>query len=307
MAKVFIGMPAYNGERFITEAIESLRNQSYSDWTLYISDDASTDSTPAICREYARKDNRIIYCRQEKNLGIFPNFKFLLDRADGPYFMWAAHDDIREKDYLRVCVERLEQDKTLGLATTCMAAIDSFGRTLVEELALTRLSGKPRFMGVARYVLQPEILGKCNLMYGLFRTDAARTTWSAYPQRRVWGQDYMFSLALTSRFAVYVDERILFKKRLGGISSPGALLNDTKDGVRRLEFAQPKNHMFPFGRFKSYFIGHMEALRGTPYQPLAAILLLMRLPRSFIIHVRERSIKSFIRRTFAKCLYANNR
>ncbi|MBI4224881.1 MAG: glycosyltransferase family 2 protein [Candidatus Sungbacteria bacterium] len=302
MAKVFIGMPAYNGERFIREAIESIINQSYADWILFISDDASTDNTPTICKEYAKKDSRIVYYRQEKNLGIFPSFKFLLDRAESEYFMWAAHDDIREKDYLKVCVEHMEQNTKLGLATTRMAAIDSFGRTLVEELALTRLSGKPGYLNVARYVLQPEILGKCNLMYGLFRLDAARATWQAYPQRHVWGQDYMFSLALISRYEIYVDPQILFKKRLGGISSPRALLDDKKDSVQKLEFKQPKNHMFPFGRFKGYFMGHMEALAGTPYRPLAAVLLFIRLPRAFIIHVKERSFKKAFKRIFAKIL-----
>ncbi|MBU4353452.1 glycosyltransferase, partial [Candidatus Parcubacteria bacterium] len=89
MAKVFIGMPAYNGERFIGEAIESLLNQSFSDFTLFISDDASTDGTQAICENYAKKDPRIICHRQEKNIGMFPNFKFLLDRANGDFFMWA--------------------------------------------------------------------------------------------------------------------------------------------------------------------------------------------------------------------------
>ena len=66
MAKVFIGMPAYNGERFIKEAIDSLRGQSYVDWVMLISDDASTDKTRAICEEYAKKDQRITYYRQEK-------------------------------------------------------------------------------------------------------------------------------------------------------------------------------------------------------------------------------------------------
>lgn len=300
MAKVFIGMPAYNGERFIRDAIESIINQRYTDWTLLISDDASTDNTPTICKEYATKDTRIIYSRQEKNIGIFPSFKFVLDQAKGEYFMWAAHDDIREKDYLRVCVEHLERNKNLGLATTCMAAIDSFGRTLVEELTLTRLSGKPSFINVARYVLQPEILGKCNLMYGLFRTKMARATWRAYPQRHVWGQDYMFSLALISRFEIYVDPQILFKKRLGGISSPHALLNDKQNEGRKLEYKQPKNHMFPFGRFKGYFAGHMEALTSTSYRPLAAALLCARLPRALVIHIKERSFRSFFRRILIK-------
>lgn len=293
-------MPAYNGERFIGEAIESLLNQSFFDFTLFISDDASTDGTRAICEMYTKKDQRIIYYRQTKNLGLFANFKFVLGKADAPYFMWAAQDDIREKDYLKVCAGKLENNGHLGLATTVMAVTDSFGKTLTEEKDLVCLSGKPRIRQVAKYILQPEILGKCNLMYGLWRIGVVKSVWEAYPQRHTWGQDYMFSLALISRFPVFVDKSVLFKKRLGGFSSPQALQNDKEEAARSLECKNPKNNMFPFGRFKSYFRGHMEALRGTNYRPLAAIILFMRLPRAFFIYLSERNYKKFIRRFFNK-------
>src|SRR3989344_1114651 len=291
---VFIGMPVYNGERFIREAIESIINQSYPHWKLFISDDCSTDKTPEFCKEFSVIDKRIVYCQQNKNTGIFVNQGFTLDRADSEYFMWAAQDDIREKDYITVCLEHLEKNKNLGFATTVMAAIDSYGRTLIEEKDLLKLSGKPGIIAVARYVLQPEILGKCNLMYGFFRTRVARAVWNAYPMRKVWGPDYMFSLALISRYEIYVDKKVLFKKRLGGSSSPEALLGDRKDKERMLEYKNPKNHMFQYGRFGSYFSGHMEALQGTPYQALAAILLMIRLPRAFLIYLKERNFKKLI-------------
>ena len=301
MAKVFIGMPVYNGERLMSQAIDSLIGQSYTDWVLFISDDASKDKTQSICKEYAKKDPRIIYFRQEKNIGIFASFKFVLDQARGDYFMWAAHDDMWEKNYLQICVEYLEKDKGLGLATTCNQTIDSFGRKVLESPWMKHLSGKPGYTQVARYVLEPEALGKNNLIYGLFRTEAAKVVWQAYPQRAVWGQDYHVCLAIISRFGVMVDPQMLFKKRLGGYSSPKLSLTNPQDKVTEMGFEAPKkDQIFPFGRFNSYFRGHMEALQGTPYRPLAALLLLIRLPRSFIIHVRERSVKSFIKRIFTK-------
>src|SRR3990167_2934523 len=199
MTKVFIGMPAYNGERFIREAIESVIGQSYADWVMLISDDASTDKTRAICEEYTKKDSRITYYRQEKNIGMFPNFKFLLDHADNEYFMWAAQDDMREPDYLGVCVKHLNENKDLGVTTTCTTLIDSKGEPVLNELELARLSGKPSFTSVAQYILQPEILGKCNLMYGVWRTEATRATWKAYPQRTTWGQDYILEHVFSQR------------------------------------------------------------------------------------------------------------
>lgn len=300
MTKIFIGMPIYNGERFLGEAINSLRNQTFVDWNLFISDDSSTDSTELICREFAKEDSRITYFKQEKNVGMFPNFKFVLDKADTEYFMWAAQDDLWEEKYLETCLEHFNKDRDLGLATTCTAAIDSFGRTLLEEVWMTNLSGKPGYLQVAKYVLQPEILGKCNLMYSLFKTEALRKTWQAYPQRSTWGQDYMFSLAAISRFGVVVSHNPMFKKRLGGASSPQLSIHRQDELVTAMQFTNPKNHMFPFGRFWAYFNGHMEALNGTPYKPLAAILLIARLPRAFIIHIKERSFKKYIKRLVKK-------
>lgn len=293
MAKVFIGMLVYNGERFVGEAIESLLNQSFSDFTLFISDDASTDNTQAICERYAQKDSRIIYHRQEKNIGMFPNFKFVLDNAHGDYFMWASHDALWEKDFLKVCVENIE-NKKVDVATTVVTDVDSYGRNLRELTEIVKLSGNPDVRQITTYVLQPEVLGKGNLMYSIFKTAAIKDIWGIYPQRMEWGSDYHFSLAIVSHFSIYIDKRILFKKRLGGHSSKDSTKDDSPDRVRRVTIKNPKNHMFPFGRFGTYFKGHMEALRGTPYRPLVALLLLARLPRSFVIYLKERNYKKFL-------------
>lgn len=297
-SKVFIGMPVYNGQRYLREALDSLLGQSFRDFTILISDDASTDDTPSIIREYSARDPRIQIVRQKQNIGLFKNFGYTLEKADCPFFMWAAQDDIREKDYLSICVRRLEEDSSLGLAATLMGGIDFSGKDILEEKDLLKLSGKKWWGGVARYILQPEVLGKCNLMYGLFRTEAARAAWKAYPQRAAWGQDYLFSLALVSRYNIYVDHRALFKKRGGGFSSPAHLLNSEGVSLYVMNLKNPKNGMFPFGRFSSYFRGHMEALRGTPYRPLAAILLAARLPRAFMLHVKERNFRRFFCKTF---------
>ncbi len=288
MPKVFIGMPVYNGERSLKEAIDSLRAQTFTDWRMLISDDASTDGSRTICDGYVKKDPRISYVRQKENIGMFPNFKFLIDQADCEYFMWAAQDDLWEPDFLETCVKNLDTISDISITTTGIADIDSFGRTLRELNDFPALSGKPGILSVTRYVLQPEILGKCNVMYSLFRLPAIKKIWMIYPQRHEWGSDYQFSLAAISHFGIYIDPKILFKKRHGGFSNPHSTEDDREDVIRKIEFKNPKNHMFPFGRFRSYLAGHREALQGTPYKPLTTILLYLRLPRAFLIHFKER-------------------
>ena len=79
MPRVSIGLPIYNGERrFMSEAIESVLAQTFTDFELIICDNASTDRTPEICQQYARRDKRIKYYRNEKNIGILVNFIFFL-------------------------------------------------------------------------------------------------------------------------------------------------------------------------------------------------------------------------------------
>lgn len=98
--KVSIGMPVYNGEKYIQEALDSLLAQTFTDFELIISDNASTDATDKICREYTERDNRIRYVRQKQNLGANSNFQFVFDQAVGEYFMWAAADDVWGKYFI---------------------------------------------------------------------------------------------------------------------------------------------------------------------------------------------------------------
>ncbi len=294
MAKVFIGMPAYNGERFIREAIESIVEQSYADWVMLISDDASADKTRAICEEYTKKDPRITYYRQEKNIGQFKNFKFLLDHAEGEYFMWAGHDDLWDKDFLKVCVENLQKYPGRGLSFTGHDVIGLNGDTAIEYPGFPLLSGSANMQTVVRFVLAPEILGKPNLMYSLFRLEAIKKTWKFYPQQKKWGADILFGLAAISHFGVIIDKRKLFHKRLGGFSDSK---KDARETGEKIIIKNPKNHIFPVGggRFSAYVRGHMEALRGTPYRPLVFLLLLLRSVRALIIHLISRNYKKFLK------------
>ena len=108
--KISIGIPVYNGDSYLDSAIESVLNQNFIDFELIISDNASTDKTDEICKKFEAQDNRIRYFKQKFNLGGTNNFKFVLDKSIGRYFMWLAADDIfGNKDFLKILNDELSE------------------------------------------------------------------------------------------------------------------------------------------------------------------------------------------------------
>ena len=130
--RVSVGVPVRNGERFLPEALDSLLAQSYKNFELIISDNASSDRTQSICREYAARDHRIRYYRSEQDVGLANNFNYLFIRARGEYFKWAAADDVHEPDWISNCLTVLEQDPSVVLVYGKTRFIDENG-ALVNE------------------------------------------------------------------------------------------------------------------------------------------------------------------------------
>lgn len=115
---VSIGMPVFNGDKYLRNAINALLSQSFTDFELIISDNASSDQTEAICRQYADRDSRIKYVRQRENKGACANFKFVLDEARGEYFMWAACDDTHSPDFIEVNFKFLSENPEYVASTS---------------------------------------------------------------------------------------------------------------------------------------------------------------------------------------------
>jgi glycosyltransferase involved in cell wall biosynthesis len=130
MKKVAIGLPVYNGANYLAAAIDSILAQSYGDFDFLISDNASTDGTEEICRSYARRDPRIRYIRQPKNGGAATNYNMVVGMTDSPYFKWAAHDDLLAPGFLAACVDVLDRDPTVVLASPASMLIDEAGLPL---------------------------------------------------------------------------------------------------------------------------------------------------------------------------------
>ena len=170
---VTIGMPVYNGEEYLEEALNSILAQTFADFELIISDNASTDRTEDLCRAYAERDARIQYVRNPVNLGAARNYNHLVDLARGKYFKWASYDDLIEPDYLERCVAVLEADPDVVLCYTRNMMIDAQGQvTQRYEDRFHLVADRPsvRFRG---FFKAP---GMCNPIFGLMRLETLRRT-----------------------------------------------------------------------------------------------------------------------------------
>lgn len=107
---VSIGLPVYNGEKYIQQALDSLINQSYTNIEIIVSDNASNDKTNEILKKYQSQDDRIKLFTQKTNIGPAPNYKFVLERSSGDFFMWAAHDDTWDKNWVDVLLKEIRDD-----------------------------------------------------------------------------------------------------------------------------------------------------------------------------------------------------
>jgi glycosyltransferase involved in cell wall biosynthesis len=130
--KVSIGLPVYNGELYLDEAVASLLGQTFADLELVISDNASTDGTEEICRAWAARDPRVRYHRNATNLGAAANYDRVLAMARGELFKWAAHDDVLGSTFLAQAVEVLDAAPSVVLVHPRAAAIDAAGHRLGE-------------------------------------------------------------------------------------------------------------------------------------------------------------------------------
>lgn len=168
--RVSIGMPVWNGEAFIRQGIESLLGQSMGDFELIISDNASTDGTPEICKEYSAQDSRIRYSRTDRNAGLQANFARVLDLALAPYFMWGCPDDLWDRTYVAKMVDVLDHDESVVLAGSNAASIDQYGvvRRKFDNASVHRpgtITARAR-----RLISAPVGGGHATLIYGLMRT-----------------------------------------------------------------------------------------------------------------------------------------
>lgn len=170
---VSIGVPVFNGNPLITETIESLANQDYTNIEIIISDNASTDGTDEVCRQAANRYENIKFYRQKENIGWQKNYEFVLSKSSGRYFCWVAADDLRSTNFVSTLVRVMEGDNRIVCAMSDVVDIDEHGVPIrCDPMEANRYS--TFLSGVShRYIffLNPGF-NTYHCVYGLFRSSA---------------------------------------------------------------------------------------------------------------------------------------
>lgn len=250
---VSVGMPVFNGERWIAQSIDSILGQTFRDFELIISDNASTDGTEAICRSYASKDNRVRYYRNEKNRGAIANYNAVFGYALGQYFKWASSNDYCAPEFLERCVGVLEHRHDVVLCYPRCRLFESAineavnyddNLDLQDDDAPTRfkrLLANIRLDNVMNGVIRADVLGRTKLIGAHYSADS----------------NMLAELALQGKF-VEVPE-YLFYRRMDRHAS--TKLKSAEEVLAHHDPALRRELLFPHWRV---IIGYYSAVRRAP-------------------------------------------
>jgi glycosyltransferase involved in cell wall biosynthesis len=254
---VSVGMPVYNGERFLGRAVDTLIGQDLESLELVISDNGSTDGTEEICRSYARADRRVRYERHDVNRGAAWNYTNVLRIANpsARYFAWAAADDEHDAAYLTRTVALLDDDPTASLAHTGTADIDDEGFVIKRwHEPFRRLAS--RDPGERLFDLA-TMRHECFEAFGVIRHDVAKVTRGLLPFSDA---DHILLAEIALRGRMLHDDEILFFRRQHPERSMAAFVH-----------ARHRNEWFDPGKadtltFPTWRIGaeYLRAIREAP-------------------------------------------
>ncbi len=197
-------MPVYNGERYLREAVDSILAQNFTDFELILCDNASTDGTADICRNYARQDSRVRYHRNRRNIGLTANFEMAANLSSAPFVKWAAYDDVLDPTCLSDCVELLLDRPDVVLAVPAGRLIGASGEPVPPPGDILRPIVWPLDVvgRVTRYIdmlTAPESIAVMLYLFGLFRVDGLRVRMrlAPYPMS---DQETLLTALLAGRF-----------------------------------------------------------------------------------------------------------
>lgn len=231
--RLTIGVPVHNGGRYLRETLDSLLAQTYTDFELILSDNASTDDTEEICRSYAEADSRVVYVRSDKDVGAAGNFNRLVELADTELFKWATADDVCKPELVERCIEQLDRDPGIVLASVRTVFMDEAGvpiRNLDPGWDLRSENVCERFKAV---VYAGGHWVNADALAGVVRLDALRRT-TLMPRYQGGDKRTIAELSLMGRF--YEVPEYLYLRRLHPSSSGQHNPEYAKDRAKSIEW-----------------------------------------------------------------------
>jgi glycosyltransferase involved in cell wall biosynthesis len=205
--RLSVGLPVYNGERYLDVAIQSILDQTYTDFELIICDNASTDRTAEIVFAHAARDARVRYHRNDSNIGGGRNANLTFTLARGELFRWAAYDDVLDPDLFERCIAILDRDPGVVLCDSVVSLIDSSGREIGQVRRPTSAEQSPR--ALFRYVASFD--HDCEATYGIMRAGVLAKTGLHRPYTDS-DRTLLVHMALLGRFAQIPEP--LFRRRI---------------------------------------------------------------------------------------------
>ena len=272
LPRVSVGVPVYNGERYLAQTLDSLLSQTFDDFEIIVCDNASTDLTETICRTYAAQDARIRYVRNVVNLGASENYRRVLELSSGEYFRWANSDDLSSPEALARCVKILDQEPAVVLSYPKTTLIDDHGNFISEYEDGLNLQSPHAY---ERFAQAFTNVGLVHVIYGLMRSKALRQTKLL---RNFPGGDIplVLELALYGRFWE-IPER-LFYCRIHGTSSSSY----GHDVTRTQEFFDPKTKGHIFLRSWRHLMAHCGSVLRAPIGIVGKCRLVLYLARTAV-------------------------
>jgi len=264
-----IGLPVYNGDNYLEQALDSLVNQTFSDFELIISDNGSTDRTEEICRTYAARDERIRYYRNEENLGATKNFNRTFELSSGKYFKWAAHDDVLVPEFLERCIEVLERDDSVVLCHCKTNIIDQYGKPYLHYLVeLNTDSPRPH----ERFHAMVSIEHWCFQSFGVVRAEALKKT----PLIQSFsGSDKNLLAELCLMGKIYEIPEALFLRREHPEASTNAFPGERERGLWFDPTLAGQIHIPIWLKFSNYF----KSINRVPLSPYDRLMCYFQLAR----------------------------
>ncbi|MGI9411972.1 MAG: glycosyltransferase family 2 protein [Hyphomicrobiaceae bacterium] len=207
---VSVGMPVYNGAKYLAKAIEGLRAQTADDVEIIVSDDASQDESPQLLAGWAAQDPRVTVTRHERNLGTIANFEWLVENAEGEYFMWAAQDDCWSTNYIAGLRETLWQNPQADLAAGANVLLS-------EDWVETRRIEFPLHSAPGGLFHRQHLLrhARNGWFYGLYRRDVLLKALPLVSEfGHAWGHDFVTLLPFLLTGRVCANNDVVYYQRI---------------------------------------------------------------------------------------------